>query len=140
MQDNDNGSEQQNSWQPPEYVSPWRSASNASDAAGADHVPNPGEAPGADDMSGTNDTIAFGAEESGEPAEYAAPGRPRYGEARYPQQGYGHAGYGQPGAEQPGYGQPGYGQPGYGQPGYGQPGYGQPGYGQPPEGAYGGWS
>jgi S1-C subfamily serine protease len=150
MQDKDNGSEQQSSWQPPEYVSPWTSASNADGAAGADRVPDPGDASGADDMSGANDTIAFGAEEFGGPAEYAAPGQPRYAEAQYPQQGPGHAaygqqgadqpGYGQPGYGQPGYGQPGYGQPGYGQPGYGQPGYGQPGYGQPPEGGYGGWS
>src|SRR5215471_2677256 len=121
MQDNDNGSEQQDSWQPPEYVSPWRSASNAGGAAGADRVPDPGDASGADD----NDTIAFGAGESGGQAEYAAPGRPHYGEPRYPQQGYGHAAYGQQAAEQPG---------------YGQPGYGQPGYGQPPEGGYGAWS
>jgi S1-C subfamily serine protease len=145
MQDNDNGSEQQSSWQPPEYVSPWTSASSADGAAGADRVPDPSGTSGADDTSGANDTIAFGAEEFGGPAEYAAPGRPGYGGARYPQQGYGHAaydepGYGQPGAGQPGAGQPGYGQPGYGQPGYGQPGYGQPGYGQPPEGGYGGWS
>jgi len=130
MQDKDNGSEQQGSWQPPEYVSPWTSASNAGGAAGADRVPDPGDASAADD----NDTIAFGAEEPGGaagPAEYAAPGLPHYGEARYPQQGYGQAPYGQPAAEQPGHGQPGYGQPGsgYGQPGYGQPGYGQPGYG-----------
>src|SRR6516165_9339377 len=102
MQDNDNGSERQNSWQPPEYVSPWVSASSAADSAGADRVPDPHGA------SGANDTIAFGPEELGEPAEYAAPGRPRYGQALYPQQGYGHAAYGQPGAGQPGAGQPGY--------------------------------
>ena len=130
MQDNDNGSERQNSWQPPEYVSPWVSASSAADSAGADRVPDLHGASGADDTSDTNDTIAFGPEELGEPAEYAAPGRPRYGQALYPQQGYGHAAYGQPGA----------GQPGAGQPGYGEPGYGQPGYGQPPEGGYGAWS
>ena len=130
MQDNDNGSERQNSWQPPEYVSPWVSASSAADSAGADRVPDPHGASGADDTSDTNDTIAFGPEELGEPAEYAAPGRPRHGQALYPQQGYGHAAYGQPGA----------GQPGAGQPGYGEPGYGQPGYGQPPEGGYGAWS
>jgi S1-C subfamily serine protease len=135
MQDKDNGSEQQSSWQPPEYVSPWTSASDANGAAGADRVPDPGRAAGADDPSGDNDTIAFGAEEFGAPAEYAAPGRPRYGGAQYPQQDYGHAAYGQ--SE---YGQPGAGQPGAGQPGYGQPGYGQPGYGQPPEGGYGAWS
>src|SRR6516162_11143930 len=111
MQDNDNGSEQQNSWQPPEYVSPWKSASSGGSAAGADRVPDPGDASGAED----NDTIAFGAEESGGPGEYPAPGQPHYDEARYPQ----HAAYGQPEAGQPGYGQPGYGQPGYGQPGYG---------------------
>jgi S1-C subfamily serine protease len=125
MQDNDNGSEQPSSWQPPEYVSPWTSASSANGAAGADRAPDQGDASGADDMSGANDTISFGAQEFGGPAEYAAPGRPRYGEARYPQQSYEHAAYGQPG---------------YGQPGYGQPGAGQPGYGQPPEGGYGAWS
>jgi S1-C subfamily serine protease len=145
MQDKDNGSEQQSGWQPPEYVSPWISASNAHDAAGADRVPDPGDTSSADDTSGAADTIAFGAEESGGPAEYTAPGRPGYGEAQYPQQGYGQAasgqpGYGQPGAGQPGYGQPGYGQPGAGQPGAGQPGYGQPGYGQPPEGGWSGGS
>jgi S1-C subfamily serine protease len=125
MQDNDNGSDRQDSWQPPEYVSPWASASSADDPAGADRVPDPHGAYGADDTSGTNDTIAFGPEELGGPAEYAAPGRPRYGQAPYAQQGYGHAASGQPGADQPG---------------YGEPGYGQPGYGQPPEGGYGGWS
>src|SRR5215510_9508318 len=112
MQDNDNGSEQQRSWQPPEYVSPWISASNADDAAGADRAANPDDKPGAGNTSGTDDTISFGAEEVGGPAEHAAPGQPRYGEARYPQQGYGHASSGQPGYGQPGYGQPGYGQPG----------------------------
>src|SRR5215470_15489035 len=120
MQDKDNGSEQQSSWQPPEYVSPWTSAPNADSAAGADRVPEPGRASGADDTSGDNDTIAFGPEEFAAPAEYAAPERPGYGGARYPQQDYGHAAYGQSEC--------------------GQPGAGQPGYGQPPEGGYGGWS
>src|SRR5215471_12240731 len=138
MQDNDSGSEQQNSWQPPEYVSPWTPPSDASGA------------PGADEQAGSGDTIAFGpdgsgaADETGDPG-YPATGQPRYdypqaayGQAGYDQQGYGHPGYGQPGYGQPGYGQPGYGQPGYGQPGYGQPGYGQPGSGGP-HGGYGAW-
>ena len=138
MQDNDSGSEQQNSWQPPEYVSPWTPPSDASGA------------PGADEQAGSGDTIAFGPDGSGAADEtrdpgYPATGQPRYdypqaayGQADYDQQGYGHPGYGQPGYGQPGYGQPGYGQPGYGQPGYGQPGYGQPGSGGP-HGGYGAW-
>jgi S1-C subfamily serine protease len=124
MQDNDSGSEQQNSWQPPEYVSPWTPPSDASGA------------PGADDQSGSGDTISFGPDDSGASDEtqerpgYPATGQPRYD---YPQAAYGQAGY-----DQQGYGHPGYGQPGYGQPGYGQPGYGQPGYGGP-HGGYGAW-
>jgi S1-C subfamily serine protease len=125
MQDNDSGSEQRGSWQPPEYVSPWTPPSDASGTAGAD------------DQSGSGDTIAFGPDDSGAADEthehpgYATTGQPRYD---YPQAAYGQAGYGQQG-----YGQPGYGQPGYEQPGYGQPGYGQPGYGGP-QGGYGAWS
>jgi S1-C subfamily serine protease len=147
MQDNDSGSEQQDSWQPPEYVSPWTSGSAAEG--------NQGAGGGEEDSS---DTIAFGDESapgaSGAPAGSggaAGAGQQGYGQ---PAQGYGHAAYGQPGYGQPGYGQPGYGQqaygqqgygqqgygqPGYGQPGYGQPGYGQHAYGQPP-GGYGTWS
>jgi S1-C subfamily serine protease len=135
MQDNDSGSEQRGSWQPPEYVSPWTPPSDASGT------------PGADDQSGSGDTIAFGPDDSGAADEtrepgYPAAGQPRYdypqaayGQAGHDQQGYGQPGYGQPGYGQQGYGQPGYGQPGYGQPGYGQQGYGQPGYGGP----HGGW-
>jgi S1-C subfamily serine protease len=136
MQDNDSGSEQQGSWQPPEYVSPWTPASDASEDA--------------------NDTIAFGpgdpeaAGDAGQPGygqqgsaqgAYGQPGygQQGYGQQGYGQQGYGQQGYGQQGYGQQGYGQPGYGQPGYGQPGYGQPGYGQQGYGQPPQGGYGAW-
>lgn len=113
MQDNDSGSEQQNSWQPPEYVSPWIPASSASDDPGAGGLPESG------------DTIAFGSGEFGEHA-----GQP----------GYGQAAYGEPGHGQQGYGQQGYGQ-GYGQPpqgGYGAwgggPGDQYPwgGYGAPP--------
>jgi S1-C subfamily serine protease len=150
MQDNDSGSEQQDSWQPPEYVSPWTSGS----AAGGD------QGASGDEASDSNDTISFGPggpgpgehSESAESAGgaggagqqgYGQPGQD-YGQAAYGQPGYGQPGYGQPGYGQPGYGQPGYGQPGYGQPGYGQPGYGQPGYGQhgygqPPPGGYGAW-
>jgi S1-C subfamily serine protease len=149
MRDNDSesGSEQQGSWEPPEYVSPW--------------MPTPGADSG-------NDTISFlpqGAD--GDPGEGITPGQPGagqgyYGQAGYPRPGYEQPGYTQPGQPgQPGYGQPGYtqpgqpGQPGYGQPGYtqtqpGQPGYTQPGYeqlgygrggyGQPPQGGYGAWS
>jgi S1-C subfamily serine protease len=142
MQDNDSGSEQQGSWQPPEYVSPWSEASGGS--AGGD----------AEDAS--NDTIAFGPSDQAGHAESPAPGpsgapgaptQPHYGEAGYGQPEYGQPGYGQPGYGQAAYGQPGYGgpgyaaygQPGYGQPGYGQPGYGQQGYNQPPQGGYGSW-
>jgi S1-C subfamily serine protease len=92
MQDNDSGSEQQGSWQPPEYVSPWISASD------------PGGA-GAAGTSDSGDTIAFGAGESDGRAEYAASGQPRYGQG-HEQPGYGHAAYGGPGYGQPpgGYG------------------------------------
>jgi S1-C subfamily serine protease len=138
MQDNDSGSEQQGSWQPPEYVSPWTAAPGASAANDA------GDA--------SNDTIAFGPrDQAGEPEapaaaeqqpHYGQPGhQPGYGQPGYGQPGYGQ-GYGQPGYGQPGYGQAAYGQPGYGGPGYaayGQPGYGEQGYGQPPPGGYGAW-
>ena len=113
MQDNDSGSEQQGSWQPPEYVSPWASPSSAGDDPGAGGLPESG------------DTIAFGSGESGEQAGYAAAGQPGYGQATY---------------GEPGHGQPGYRPQGYGQQGYGEPGYGQQGYGQPPQGGYGAWS
>ncbi len=114
MQDDDSGSEQQGSWQPPEYVSPWVSASSADDASGDDSE------------SEANDTIAFGPADRAGQGQYTASGQP----------GYGQPGYGQPGYGQPGYGQPGYGQPGYGSQRYGQPGYGSQGYGQ---GGYGAW-
>ena len=134
MQDNDSGSEQQGSWQPPEYVSPWTPAPDAGTDEGGDSRPDSG------------DTISFGAggPEATQPAEQQGYGQPGYGQQGYAQGAYGQPGYGQPGYGQPGYGQPGYGQPGYGQPGYGQPGYGQPGYGQhgygqPPPGGYGAW-
>ena len=121
MQDNDSGSEQRGGWQPPEYVSPWTPPSDASGA------------PGADDQSGSGDTIAFGPGDSGAADETRDPGYPATGQPRYdyPQAAYGQAGY-----DQQGYGQPG--QPGYGQQGYGPPGYGQPGYGGP-HGGYGAW-
>jgi S1-C subfamily serine protease len=139
MQDNDSGSEQQGSWQPPEYVSPWSEASGGS--------------PDDDAENASNDTIAFGPggqaghAESPAPGASGAPTQPQYGQPGYGQPGYGQPGYGQPGYGQPGYGQPGYdqaayGQPGYGGPGYaayGQPGYGEQGYGQPPQGGYGAW-
>jgi S1-C subfamily serine protease len=112
MQDNDSGSEQQGSWQPPEYVSPWISASDPGDAA--DSAAEAGGALGtAAGMSDSGDTIAFGSGEFDGRAEYAASGQPRYGQ--------------------------GYAQPGYGHAAYGDPGYGQP-YGQPPQGSYGAWS
>ncbi len=119
MQDNDSGSEQQGSWQPPEYVSPWTPAAGNVGAA-----------------AGSGDTISFGAGDIGGQPEYAASGQPGYGQPGYGQPGYGHAAHADPGYGEPGYG----GQPGYGQPGYGQPGYGQPGYGPPPQGGYGAWS
>ena len=139
MQDNDSGSEQQGSWQPPEYVSPWSEASSGSAGGDAENA--------------SNDTIAFGPGGQAEHAESPAPGvsgaptQPQYGQPGYGQPGYGQPGYGQPGYGQPGYGQPGYGQAAYGQPGYGgpgyaaygQPGYGEQGYGQPPQGGYGAW-
>jgi S1-C subfamily serine protease len=124
MQDNDSGSEQQGSWQPPEYVSPWSEASGGSAGGDAENA--------------SNDTIAFGPSDQAGHAESPAPGAS--GSPTQPH--YGQPGYGQPGYGQPGYGQPGYGQPGYGGPGYaayGQPGYGEQGYHQPPQGGYGAW-
>jgi len=117
MRDNDSGSEQQDSWQPPEYVSPWVPASDPGSSAGAAE-PGRASGTGAEGPSDSGDTIAFGAGESGGQAWHAAAGQPGYG-----QPGYGHAAY------------PG---PGYGGPGYGGPGYGQPPYG-PPQGGYGAW-
>lgn len=67
MRDDDNGSEQQSSWQPPEYVSPWASASS----------------PSGDE--GPQDTIAFGGDQPTIPPGYAG------------QQGYPTAAYGSPG-------------------------------------------
>jgi S1-C subfamily serine protease len=134
MQDNDSGSEQQGSWQPPEYVSPWSEASGGSAGGDAENA--------------SNDTIAFGPSDQAGHAESPAPGaseaptQPHYGQPGYGQPGYGQPGYGQPGYGQQGYGQAAYGQPGYGGPGYaayGQPGYGEQGYGQPPQGGYGSW-
>ena len=125
--DNDSGSERQSSSQPPEYVSPWASASNAGDASDSGAEPDSG------------DTIAFGpgsVRPSFRPPGYQQGGQ----QPTQPQPWFDEPGHSQPGYSQPGYGQPGYGQPGYGQPGYGQPGYGQPGYGQPPpQGGYGAW-
>jgi S1-C subfamily serine protease len=121
MQDNDSGSEQQGSWQPPEYVSPWSEASGGSAGGNAENA--------------SNDTIAFGPSDQAGHAESPAPGTPT-------QPHYGQPGYGQPGYGQQGYGQAAYGQPGYGGPGYaayGQPGYGEQGYNQPPQGGYGAW-
>jgi S1-C subfamily serine protease len=113
MQDNGNGSEQQSSWQPPEYASPWV-AEGSSPQEG-----QPGQQPG-----------------------YGHPGygQPDYGQPGYGQQGYGQPDYGQPGYGQPDYGQPGYGQPGYGQQPYvawgggsgSQPPWGYGAYGTPP--------
>jgi S1-C subfamily serine protease len=129
MQDNDSGSEQQGSWQPPEYVSPWSEASAGSAGGDAENA--------------SNDTIALGPSDQAGHAESPAPGasgaptQPHYG-----QPGYGQPGYGQPGYGQQGYGHAAYGQPGYGGPGYaayGQPGYGEQGYNQPPQGGYGAW-
>jgi S1-C subfamily serine protease len=140
MQDNDSGSEQQGSWQPPEYVSPWTTEPASGGADSGDNG----------DSAQQHDTIAFGGGEPAGPGRYGASaqqahaepgyGQPAHGQPGYGQPGYGQPGYGQPGYGQPAHGQPGYGQPGYGQPGYGQPGYGQPGYGQPYQGGYGAWS
>jgi len=168
MRDNDRGSEQQDGWQPPEYVSPWAPASSAGQpvppeprpastgqasgsVAGRDIIPG-WESAGWDGAGSTpvHDTIAFNSGGHGDPG-YGQ--HDDYGTHEYPPPGYAPAGYSQPGYGPGGYGQPGYGQPGYGQPpaggGYGQPpasgGYGQPpagsGYGQPPAGGgYGTWS
>jgi S1-C subfamily serine protease len=118
MHDDDSGNDQHDSWQPPEYVSPWIPASNPDDedsgSASRDSSADRGQ-PRQD-----GDTLAFG-------------NPPAYGPGGYPPPGYSQSGYPPPGYGQPGYGQPGYGQPGYG--GYGQPGYGQypwSGYGTPP--------
>ncbi len=87
----DSGSEQQNSWQQPDYVSPWISAADPGEGASG------------------GDTLSFGPEGQGYDAG------PAYGAGH----AYG-PGYGQPGYGQPGYGQPGYGQQppwaGYGTP------------------------
>lgn len=124
MQDNDSGSEQQGSWQPPEYVSPWTPPADASGA------------PGAGDQSGSGDTIAFGPEDSGAPDAPGAPGAP---EEPHDRPGYVAAGQPRYDYAQAGYGQPGYGQSGYAESGYGHPGYGPPGYGGQ-QGGYGAWS
>jgi len=134
MQDNDSGSEQHSSWQPPEYVSPLSEASGGSADNEAENA--------------SNDTIAFGPSDQAGHAESPAPGasgaptQPHYGQPGYGQPGYGQPGFGQPGYGQQGYGQATYGQPGYSGPGYasyGQPGYGEQGYNQPPQGGYGPW-
>jgi S1-C subfamily serine protease len=147
MRDDDRGSEQQDGWQPPEYVSPWAPASSAGqpvppepraastgqssgDAAGRDIIPG-WESAGWDSTGSTpgHDTIAFNSGGHGEPGWGQ---HDDYGPHEYPPPGYAPAGY-----TQPGYGPGGYDQP----PGYGQPGYGPGGYGQPPAGGgYGAWS
>jgi S1-C subfamily serine protease len=114
MQDNDNGSEQQGSWQPPEYVSPWI----------------------ADGSSPQESQPGYGQPGHGQPGH----GQPGYSQPGYSQPGYGQPGQGQPSYGQPGYGQPGYGQPGYGQQPFGawsggsgeQPPWGYGAYGTPP--------
>jgi S1-C subfamily serine protease len=126
----DSGNDREQGWQPPEYVSPWASASNpdgadSSPAGSADPSPaSPAGSAGAPEASGQpaqdNSTLSFGA-------------NPAYGQQGYPQPGYPQPGYGQPGYAQQGYGHPGYGQPGYGGP-YGPP---PPGYGQYQWGGYG---
>jgi S1-C subfamily serine protease len=124
MQDNDSGSEQRSSWQPPEYVSPWTSDSHSGDAA-------------SDDDRRAEHTLAFGAGEPEGADRYDAPTQPGQ------QQGFGQQPYGQQYGQQP-YGQQGYGQQPYGQQyeqqGYGQQPYGQAGGGQPYQGGYGPWS
>jgi len=120
MHDDDSGNDQQGSWKPPEYVSPWMPASDPDDEDSGSA--SRGSSAGRGQPQEDGDTIAFG-------------NGPAYGQGGYPPPGYPPPGYGQPGYGQPGYGQPGYGQPGYGQPGYGQPSYG--GYGQPPWSGYG---
>src|SRR5512146_3030345 len=118
MRDNDRGREQQDGWQPPEYVSPWAPASSA----GQPVPPEPGPASTGHDVPGwdsagwagggasAHDTIAFNAGGPGEPA-YAQ--HDDYGPREYPPPGYAPAGYGPAGYEQSGYDQPGYGHGGY---------------------------
>jgi S1-C subfamily serine protease len=115
MRENDNGSEQRGSWEPPEYVSPWISGSGAAsdDDSSADR----------------NDTVSFGPHDDGD--------QPGYGQPGYGQPGYAPPGYPQPGYPQPEYPQPGYPQPGYGAWNGGAGGPGAPG-GQDPRG-YGGY-
>jgi len=119
MQDNDSGSGQRGSWQPPEYVSPWIPASDADSASGADSSPDSG------------DTIAFG------PEELTAS---RQGPRWYEQPGYQQPASQQPAGQHPWFGQPQYEQAGYEQARYGQPSYSEPGYGQPGQGGFGAWS
>ena len=94
MQDNDNGSGQQGSWQPPEYVSPWIAESGA--ASSEPGYQEPGYQPGP------------------QPGYQSGP-QPGY-------QGYtGNQGYPGYGAWGSGPGQPGSGHPGWGYQGYGAP-------------------
>jgi S1-C subfamily serine protease len=113
------GNDREEGWQPPEYVSPWVSATNPGDED-SPASPASTEQPSQQQR---NDTLSLG----------STPGQ----QQTQPQGGYPQAGYPQAGYPQPGYPPPGYGQPGHGHPGYGQPGYPQPGYGQPGYGAYG---
>jgi S1-C subfamily serine protease len=122
MQENDNGSEQQGSWEPPEYVSPWISGSGA--------------ASDDDSSADGNDTVAFGPRDDGGQPQYAPAEQPRPG---YGQPGYAHPGYAQPGLEEQGYGQPGFGQPGHGQPGHGPWNGGPGGTGGQDQWGYGGY-
>ena len=134
MQDNDSGSEQQGSWQPPEYVSPWSEASGGSAGGDAENA--------------SNDTIAFGPGDQAGHAESPAPGaseaptQPQYGRRATASPGTASQGTASPATASQATARLAYGQPGYGGPGYaayGQPGYGEQGYGQPPQGGYGAW-
>ena len=142
MHDDDSGSDQHGSWQPPEYVSPWIPAADPDDEDSGSASRDSSAGSGQPEQEG--DTVSFRNAPGYGQGGYPPPGYPPpgYGQPGYGQPGYGQPGYGQPGYGQPGYGQAAYGQPGYGGPGYaayGQPGYGEQGYGQPPQGGYGAW-
>ncbi|MGH3262730.1 MAG: S1C family serine protease [Trebonia sp.] len=109
----DSGKDSGGGWQPPEYASPWTSASRPEegDSGGSSRDGSAGGGRSEQD----NDTLSLG-----QGADYGQGGYP-------PPPGYPPPVYGQPGYG--GYGQP----PGYG--GYGPPGYG--GYGQNPWTGYG---
>jgi S1-C subfamily serine protease len=139
--DDDRGDAQPGGWQPPEYVSPWISASRpeGGDSGGASRPDEPtvsqspvSQSPVSQYRAGEPGSGEPGSRAGGEQTAAFGPGAAA-GDGGYPVPAYPAPGYGQP----HGYGQQGYGQPGYGQQSFGQPGYGQqPPYGQYPWGGY----